>query len=198
MSRRDLRYTLRSIAVVTSAVEGQKDVLEVCFVAVDREHVVTGQRLYERICVAAKGQANMVAPALELANFGNPREGIGWRRSGEGHLNACRRVGAELVDRGDEREGTVAYQAHAVGNVLHLGQDVGGKENRCSLRLRLTDELIERLLHERVEPGGRLVEHQELGWVHERLDEADFLPVSLRQCANRSVELETKAIGEGG
>jgi hypothetical protein len=55
---------------------------------------------------------------------------------------------------------------------------------------------VELLLHERVEPAGRLVEHEQLGFVHERLDQADLLLVALRQVAHRSAEVDAEAVGE--
>ena len=57
--------------------------------------------------------------------------------------------------------------------------------------LRLGDELVEGLLDEGVETGGRLVEHQQVGRVHERLDEPDLLPVPLREGADGAIELQT-------
>ena len=58
----------------------------------------------------------------------------------------------------------------------------------------LGDELVELLLHERVEPAGGLVEDQQLRPVEERLDQADFLPVAAREVADRSVEIGGEAL----
>ena len=88
------------------------------------------------------------------------------------------RAGAKVLDGVDELEPAFADEADAIGHVLHLGQDVRGEEDRAASPGDLRDELVERLLHERVEPARRLVEHEQVGIVHERLDEADLLPVA--------------------
>jgi hypothetical protein len=56
----------------------------------------------------------------------------------------------------------------------------------------------ELLLQERVEPAGRLVQHQQLRLVHERLHDADLLPVALRQALDLPVEVEAEVVGEAG
>ena len=50
------------------------------------------------------------------------------------------------------------------------------------------DKRVERLLDQRVESGCRLVEHEQVGFVHERLHEADLLAVALGERADRPVE----------
>ena len=40
--------------------------------------------------------------------------------------------------------------------------------------------MAEHLLHDRVEPTGRLVEHQQVGTDHQRRDQDDLLPVAFR------------------
>ena len=67
-------------------------------------------------------------------------------------------------------------------------------EHGAAVRGRLGDELVDDLLHERVEPGGRLVEDGQRRAVHERLDEPDLLPVPLRERLDRPVELELEAV----
>ena len=51
-------------------------------------------------------------------------------------------------------------------------------------------------MHERVEPAGRLVEHEQLGLVHERLDETELLLVALRQASRPLGEVEAEPVGE--
>ena len=56
---------------------------------------------------------------------------------------------------------------------------------------RSSDELLEDLLHQRIEPGGGLVEHEQLDVGGERGDERDLLPVSsVGAAAPGRVELE--------
>src|SRR5690606_40426420 len=50
--------------------------------------------------------------------------------------------------------------------------------------------------HQRVEAARRLVEDQELGLVHERLEQPPLLPVALRQAADLLVEIEVESLGE--
>ena len=63
--------------------------------------------------------------------------------------------------------------------------------------LGLSDERVERLLHERVEAGCRLVEHQQLGPVLERDDEADLLLVALRVLLEPAGRIEVEALDQG-
>ena len=49
------------------------------------------------------------------------------------------------------------------------------EEDRPALGLERVEDFVERPLHQRVEPFGRLVEDGELGIVLERLDDADLL-----------------------
>ena len=53
------------------------------------------------------------------------------------------------------------------------------EEDRSPLSGGLTQQTVEGLLDERIEAGDRLIEDQQLGLVHERLDESSFwrLPV---------------------
>ena len=58
------------------------------------------------------------------------------------------------------------------------------------------DEVGELVLEERVQTGGRFVEDQQVGAVHERQHEADLLPVALGQRVDRAVQLGVEALGE--
>jgi hypothetical protein len=55
---------------------------------------------------------------------------------------------------------------------------------------------MEALLHQRVETGDRLVQDQQLGVVHERLDQADLLAIAGRELANRTLKLGVKTLRE--
>ena len=107
---------------------------------------------------------------------------------------------------GDRRPGQVPQLGQAAGlhgaaapddrdpvaEHLDLGQDVAGQQHRPPSLPLLLDALAERGLHQRVEPGGRLVEQQQLHIGGERGDERDLLPVPLGVGArpDRRVELE--------
>ncbi len=56
--------------------------------------------------------------------------------------------------------------------------------------------LQELALDERVEPAGRLIEHQQFGSMHEGLDETHLLLVALRQRPHRSAEIDVEAGSE--
>ena len=90
-----------------------------------------------------------------------------WTSDTPGRLaNASARDGAVgepqlhlVVGEVAQRVGPVDLDQHAVADdrdpvagLLDLGQDVAGQEHRPALGLRLADELVERLLDERVEP----------------------------------------------
>ena len=70
------------------------------------------------------------------------------------------------------------------------------EEDGPSLRGDLPEERVEALLDQRVETGDRLVEDQQLGLVHEGLDQAELLAVAGRELAHRPVELGVEALGE--
>jgi hypothetical protein len=79
---------------------------------------------------------------------------------------------------------------------LHLGEDVRREEHGAPLAGRLAQEGVERLLDERIEPRGGLVEDEQLGPVHERLHEPDLLAVPLREGADRAIEVELELLRE--
>ena len=74
-----------------------------------------------------------------------------------------------------------------VGAALHLAQLVRGQEDGPALGSRLLQQVLELALHQRVKPGCRLVEHQQLRPVHESQHQADLLAVPLRQFTDRAV-----------
>ncbi len=60
----------------------------------------------------------------------------------------------------------------------------------------LAQQRVEALLHERIQPGDRLIQDQQLGLVHERLDQAELLPVAGRELADRSIEVCVEALDQ--
>ena len=59
-----------------------------------------------------------------------------------------------------------------------LAQDVRRKEDGLASSPCLVHAATERLLHQRIEPAGRLVEEQQAGSAHERRDEDQLLAVA--------------------
>ena len=72
-----------------------------------------------------------------------------------------------------------ADDADPVAEPLHLGQDVAAQQHGVPVVAEPVDALLEDRLHQRVEPGGRLVEDEQLDVGGERGDERDLLPVAL-------------------
>ena len=101
-----------------------------------------------------------------------------------------------VVDGLDRGEAALPEDADAVAHPLDLRQVVGGEEHGRAVRAELLDEAGELLLHERVQPGGRLVHHDHGRAVHQRLDEPDLLPVPARELPERTAEVGLEAVGE--
>ena len=76
--------------------------------------------------------------------------------------------------------------------MLDLVERVRRQEDRPARGGALAQEVLELVLHQRVEAAGGLVEDQQLGLVHERLDQADLLTVPLGQLLDGPVQLSSK------
>ena len=90
----------------------------------------------------------------------------------------------------------LADDADPVGERLDLGEDVAGEQHGDALGSALADDLLEGLLHQRVQPGGRLVEHQQLDLGGERGDQRDLLPVALGVVARPLGRVEVEALDQ--
>ena len=86
---------------------------------------------------------------------------------------------AQALDRVGLHDAAIADDRHPVCALLDLGQDVAGEEDRRASLHSLAQGHEERLLDERVEPAGGLIEDEQLGPVLERDDHADLLLVAL-------------------
>jgi hypothetical protein len=73
---------------------------------------------------------------------------------------------------------------------------VGGQEHRAPRLPRLTDQLEELPLHQRIESAGGLVEDQQVGVAHERLDDPDLLAVAVRERPDPTFEVQLQALGQ--
>ena len=71
-----------------------------------------------------------------------------------------------------------------------------GQEHRPPGGRHLGEQRVEALLYQRVEAGDRLVENEQLGLVHERLDQAELLAITGRELVHRAVELGVEALSE--
>ena len=96
----------------------------------------------------------------------------------------------------DLDEAAVADDRDAVAGPLDLGQDVAGQEHRAALRAGLADQLVERLLDQRVEARRRLVQDQQVRPVLERDDQADLLLVALGQLLELAARVDVQPLDE--
>lgn len=122
----------------------------------------------------------------------------------EGHIDSNGRKVAQFGQRAHLDKGSVTQDGDAVAQRLNLAQDVGRQEDGLPTPARRTDALPKALFHQRVEPGGGLVQEQKIGAAHQRCDQHDLLAIPLRVGANlpRGVELEqfdqfTSVVGIG-
>ena len=60
----------------------------------------------------------------------------------------------------------------------------------------LVDEVVELVLHERVEARGGLIEDEQLGPVHERLDEAELALVAGGEVGHLALQVAVQPLGE--
>ena len=104
---------------------------------------------------------------------------------------------AEVLERVDDHEPALAEDRQAVGDALDLRQGVRGQEHRAALGADLAEERVKALLHEGIQTGDRLIQDQQLGFVHEGLDQSELLSVAGRQLADRAIEIGVEALGQG-
>src|ERR1035437_729473 len=84
----------------------------------------------------------------------------------------------------------------AVAEVGHLGEIVRRHEDGRATVTRLANEIVRDPLHERIERGGRFVEDEHFRVVHQRLDHADLLPLSVGHRPAALVEIALHSPGE--
>ena len=101
----------------------------------------------------------------------------------------------DVLDRGDP---SVAHDRDRVAHALDLVEVVGGQEDRASAVAVLADHRHELLLHQRIKPGRRLVEHQQLRVVEQRLDQPDLLPVPAGQITHPTAEVSFETLRQTG
>ena len=106
------------------------------------------------------------------------------------------RLGLERFERIDGDQPALAYDPDPVGDAIDLRQDVRGQEHRRPVPLHLANQLVELLLHQRVEPCCWFVEDVELRLVHEGIHDAHLLAVSCRVVLDLAVQIEIESLGE--
>ena len=81
---------------------------------------------------------------------------------------------SQVVDVFDSDDSAVADDRDGVAQVVDLVENVRRQEHSATFGHDFVHELVETLLHERVEPRGRFVEHEEFRPVKERLGQRDL------------------------
>ena len=168
------------------------------------EQLLQGGRLADEGADARRGQPSEQFPQLAGIHVTADRGAVDQRVVHARQVGEPDRLGIELGgDRGtgqvaQVREGAglddpaVADDRHVVAQGLDLGEGVARQQHRAAGAPFVLDAVAEGLGHERVEPGGRLVEQQQLGLGGEGGDERDLLPVPLGVGTHllRGIELE--------
>src|SRR5262245_27791501 len=179
-----------------AAVLGEERLFERWLAADEVEQVVVRGLADDRRDRARDAHLQHVLLGDDVADARQHGERAHRRLAGEPQLDLVMGQVAERFDAIDFHEQPVADDRDAVAGLLDLAEDVAREKDRPALRLRLADELVERLLDERVEPGRRLVEHQQVRPVLEGDDQADLLLVALRVLLELAAGIEVQALDE--
>ena len=101
---------------------------------------------------------------------------------------------AQLCDPFNRRDPPLADDRDAITDPLHLVKVVRGEKDSPSTAAELDDDSEELLLHQRIKPGRRFVEHQQLRVVKQRLDQSDLLTVAPREIPDPPVQIRLKSL----
>ena len=115
----------------------------------------------------------------EVLDAGDALEQRDRRRVGEDGVDAGAAEVAHVGERAGLDGAAGADDADAVGERLDLAEDVAGEQHGAALAAQVLDDAAEDRLHQRVQPGGRLVEQEQLDVGGQGGDEGDLLPVAL-------------------
>lgn len=117
-------------------------------------------------------------------------------RVAEAQLERARRALAQALDGVGANQPAVFDDPDPVRHPLDLVELMGGEEHRPPGCGRLAQQMLELVLHQWVEPRGRLVEDEQLGFVHQCEHDADFLTVALRELRDLAVERQPEPLSE--
>ncbi len=170
-------------------VEAQEDVLQVGGRDLQVQHAMAREHLEQWIDLPVEMERR---PRLLVAQVVHARQPLqlGRHTVREAHDDLAQRAPAEGRDVLDGDEAARADDAHAVAHLLNLGEHVRRNDDGAAGGDNVADELVERVLDERIEAACRLVEDQQLGLVDERLQQPHLLAVAPGQIADATVEAE--------
>ena len=101
---------------------------------------------------------------------------------------------AQLCDPLNRRDPPLTDDRDAITHPLHLVEVVRGEKDGPSTAAELDDDSEELLLHQRIKPGGRFVEHQQLRVVEQRLDQSDLLTVAPGEIPDPAVQIRLESL----
>src|SRR5256885_1095710 len=154
-------------------VVAQEDVLEARLDAGQRNDLVAGGHLDHRVGGALHRDAQDVAfvQVLHLGDAIKPGELLDRHGLAEDDCQLDALHVPEVAHARDLDQPALADDADSGAGLLDLAEHMGRKEHCASRLARLLDHGLELLLVERIEAARRLVEDEDLGAVHEGLDE---------------------------
>ncbi len=123
-----------------------------------------------------------------------PSEAPGWRGPGDRHRqdDLPAQLPVDLLGGALGHDPALVQDEHPVAGGLHLLQDVGGEDDRLLLAQAL-DELADLDDLVGVQPGGGLVQDEDLGVVDDGLGQAGALPEALGQGVDAAVHHRLQA-----
>ncbi len=114
----------------------------------------------------------------------------------ERERHRARRRAAKPFDGVGDDDAAIFDDGEPVDDALDLVEFVRRQEDGAAVGDSLAHDVREFVLEQRVQAGGRFVQHQQVGAVHERQHDADLLPVTFGQRVDRAVQLRVEAFGE--
>ena len=93
---------------------------------------------------------------------------------GEEHSHRARGQLAEFLDARQQHQLAFPDQRDPVAHAIHFGKHVRRHEHRSAALFHVHQEFVEGLLHQRIEPLGRLVQDQEQRVGLKRLNQSEL------------------------
>src|SRR5213078_404381 len=140
--------------------------------------------------VGGQGERQLVADAADPARAVGERVerrrvrryvGRYGRRQPHDDLDAAQAARHQLGGRAEGLEPAARDDRDAIGDRLDVRQDVGREEHGHAVIAELEDEVADLLATERIEAAHRLVEHDQLGVVHQGLGQPGALQHALAE-----------------